>query len=73
MAPVGTAVPSRSTLTGEHPAVGREPAAAPASSRRKPSWRRRLVSVAAVALLVVLGYFAVTFVQVWRASTWDGT
>lgn len=73
MAPSGSVGTARATLTGEHPAVGREPTPRPAppAPRRRRTWGRRLTRVAAVAVLVVLGYFAVTFLQVWRASTWD--
>jgi uncharacterized SAM-binding protein YcdF (DUF218 family) len=73
MAASGSVGTARATLTGEHPAVGPEPTPRPPSPapRRRRRWRRKLIRVATIAALVVLGYFAVTFVQVWRASTWD--
>ena len=49
------------------PSQDPEPAAAHGLPRRRRWWRWP-VRVAIVALAVVVGYFAVTFVQVWQAS-----
>jgi uncharacterized SAM-binding protein YcdF (DUF218 family) len=46
--------------------------APPAVPRRRRRWGRLVLRVVAVMLLLVLVYFAVTFVQVYRASRHDG-
>ncbi|HYI60528.1 MAG TPA: YdcF family protein [Acidimicrobiales bacterium] len=76
-APSGGPGRSGSTvLTGEHSAVGPPPDPGPpppAPGARARRWRRRLVRVVALLLLLALSYLAVTFLQVWRASSRDDT
>lgn len=47
-------------------------AAPPAAPRHRRRWGRLLFRAVAAALLLVVVYFAVTFVQVYRASRHDG-
>jgi uncharacterized SAM-binding protein YcdF (DUF218 family) len=44
----------------------------PATPRRRRRWGRLLFRIVSTALLIVVVYFAVTFVQVYRASRHDG-
>lgn len=67
-----SAAPS-SALTGEHPAVGPPPGDGPpppAGSRAR-RWRRRILRGIGLLVLALLLYVAVTFLQVWRASSRD--
>lgn len=68
------AAPTRSTvLTGEHPAVGPPPPedTGPDRATRRRRWRGRALRAVALLVLLSLGYLALTFVQVWRASSQD--
>lgn len=66
--------PVSTVLTGEHPAVGpppdRTPPPPPPGARAR-RWRRRIVRGLGLLLLLTLSYLAVTFLQVWRASSRD--
>lgn len=68
--PTSTAeLPPGTITSGEHAALQVE-AAGPAGRRRR--WRRRIVRGIGLALVLLLAYLAVTFIQVWRASSEDG-
>jgi uncharacterized SAM-binding protein YcdF (DUF218 family) len=68
--PTSTAeLPPGTITSGEHAALQVE-AAGPVGRRRR--WRRRLVRIVGVVVLLVVAYLAVTFIQVWRASSQDG-
>lgn len=68
--PTSTAeLPPGTITSGEHAALQTE-AAGPVGRRRR--WRRRLLRTIGVVLLLVVAYLAVTFIQVWRASSRDG-
>lgn len=70
--PVGTDLPPGTITSGEHAALQVE-AAGPAGRRRagRRVWRRRVVRGVGVALLLLVAYLSVTFIQVWRASSRD--
>lgn len=72
MAPsTSTEAPPPGTITsGEHAALQVE-ASGPVGRRRR--WRRRIVRGIGIVLLAMMAYLAVTFIQVWRASSEDGT
>lgn len=61
-------LPPGTITSGEHAALAAE-AAGPVGRRRR--WRRRLVRGVGVAVLLVLAYLTLTFLQVWRASSAD--
>lgn len=70
------APPSRGStvLTGEHPAVGPPPDPTPPPpppGARARRWRRRIVRGVGLLVLLAVSYLAVTFLQVWRASSRD--
>jgi len=68
--PTTAAPPPPGTISsGEHAALQVE-AAGPVGRRRR--WRRRLVRILGVVLVLAAAYLAVTFIQVWRASSRDG-
>ncbi len=64
--PLATDLPPGTMSSGEHAALQVE-AAGPIGRRR--AWRRRVVRAVGVAMLLVLAYLSVTFIQVWRASS----
>lgn len=66
--PVATDLPPGTITTAELEALRIE-AAGPVGRRRR--WRRRVVRVVGALLVLGLGYLAVTFLQVWRASSHD--
>jgi len=67
--PTSTAeLPPGTITSGEHAALQVE-AAGPVGRRRR--WRRRIVRIVGALLVLVLGYVAITFIQVWRASSQD--
>ncbi|HEX7197125.1 MAG TPA: YdcF family protein, partial [Candidatus Limnocylindria bacterium] len=53
----------------EHAALQVE-AAGPIGRRRR--WRRRLLRIVGAIVVLVMAYLALTFIQVWRASSEDG-
>lgn len=63
-----TELPPGTITSGEHAALQVE-AAGPQGRRRR--WRRRVVRGIGLALVLLLAYLAVTFIQVWRASSQD--
>jgi uncharacterized SAM-binding protein YcdF (DUF218 family) len=71
MAPSTTTeeLPPGTITSGEHAALQVE-AAGPVGRRRR--WRRRIVRGIGLLLVLVMAYLAVTFIQVWRASSEDG-
>lgn len=70
MTPLTSAeLPPGTITSGEHAALQVE-AAGPVGRRRR--WRRRIVRGIGLVLVLVLAYLAVTFIQVWRASSEDG-
>lgn len=62
-------LPPGTITSGQHAALQIE-AAGPVGRRRR--WRRRLVRIVGALVVLVLAYLAVTFIQVWRASSQDG-
>jgi uncharacterized SAM-binding protein YcdF (DUF218 family) len=62
-------LPPGTITSGEHAAL-QVAEAGPVGRRRR--WRRRILRAIGVAVLLVLGYLSVTFIQVWRASSEDG-
>jgi uncharacterized SAM-binding protein YcdF (DUF218 family) len=69
--PTSTAETPPGTITsGEHAALQVE-ASGPVGRRRR--WRRRILRGIGLVLLLAMSYLAVTFIQVWRASSEDGT
>ncbi|HMJ74509.1 MAG TPA: YdcF family protein [Iamia sp.] len=69
--PTSTAVLPPGTITsGEHAALQVQEAG-PVGRRRR--WRRRIVRGVGLLLMLAMAYLAVTFIQVWRASSQDGT
>ncbi len=67
--PTTTELPPGTITSGEHAALQVE-AAGPVGRRRR--WRRRILRGIGVVVLLVIAYLAVTFIQVWRASSQDG-
>ena len=53
-------------------AVGPAPVGSRVRPRRRAPWRRWVRRLAIAALVLVVGYVVLTFVQVYRASTHDG-
>ena len=64
-----TELPPGTITSGEHAALQVE-AAGPVGRRRR--WRRRVVRGIGLVLVLLMAYLAVTFIQVWRASSEDG-
>lgn len=62
-------LPPGTITSGEHAALQVE-AAGPVGRRRR--WRRRIVRGVGLVLVLMMAYLAVTFIQVWRASSEDG-
>ncbi len=74
MASVPSSSSASTVLTGEHPAVGPPPDPTPPPpppGARARRWRRRIVRGVGLLLLLAMSYVAVTFLQVWRASSRD--
>jgi uncharacterized SAM-binding protein YcdF (DUF218 family) len=68
--PTSTAeLPPGTITSGEHAALQVE-AAGPVGRRRR--WRRRLLRIVGALVVLVMAYLALTFIQVWRASSEDG-
>jgi uncharacterized SAM-binding protein YcdF (DUF218 family) len=67
--PVATADLPPGTITTAELEALRIEEAGPVGRRRR--WRRRVVRIVGALLVICLGYLAVTFLQVWRASSHD--